>query len=1248
MNKNNLSESKYLISRELHNALSNEKLYDKNEISKRPGIYVVVVRLLKNDDNVLVYNYLYYPHIFLQTFLVFIGLKNRSKNSIRFREWGDNLILINKDVLLNDINYKEDDLKQIDPFILNDRDFLGKLMDNLSSYFIASGTSEIIRLINKLNYFTHDDLMIDILKAAYSKNYGDLVNLILPNWYDYLKDTLDNTKEEINIINSLIFVIRDINEFVKKVSDKGFVINEGPQKWRGQINSMSAFLNSLDTDYRTSLYNHNNYHVINGLVGRKFDLDKSKFSFRNIHMNIGNVRWYSTKKKSNHEVLSKKLLDRLKIKSSFKPESEIYLFLSEFLRKSPINENTERNIENYLLNFYIQSLEEKKDKSQSLIKYDLFGSVSVKNYISEALEIIQDYLNNFRKMSFNVKGKRVSFKTKSWYHLNLILKELDNPVITEICLGILARIINGYNKPNDDCLGQNIISDLGDMIIKSYFYSLYRKFIIKNINLFIIKCKEYLDLNKDLDESVKNKILEIISNIERNHKILEVYEFKTLINKILNINGLSKINFNNIDLIIQYTLSDWKADNKELVDIYDNNLIFGIASIIIDWLKESNLIQENLVIKGKKERHTYYIPSDHLSKLLSFNKSISVRSLPLRIPMIVKPKLYSREIINGVVKERLGGYLINDEKVTDPMIIPNWELKVSSTIQDINVVYNLVNNLNSVGYKINKDMLEFINLYGDKFDLLLNYDINFDLNKSKISKREYTELESYISKLDLQENILGLAEVYSNVPEFFLPVRIDFRGRVNCVSQYLNYQSTELAKSLLLFSKGEKIMKNDTTAINYFKAFGANCFGNKLNKKSWVDRSKWIDENEKDIINYTNGKLINKADNKLLFAAFCIEYNKWLQSYNNIETSYFETHLPIQLDATCNGYQHISLLISDYDMAKELNLTKSSQEDLPKDYYGFMILKLTEYFKSKLKSNNLSAEDRNCYERLSCLIILRDWIKKALMTIPYNVSTPQKIKYIKEHFINISKDKDNWSNYDLIYQYKEDPNIILSNKEISIIASALREVLYTNFPKLKQLVLYLKVVAKIFNKLNIPIPWGSSSGLLVNQSYTSSEDIKLRPFSYDKSSFTLKVSTGRLSGNKQIRAFMPNLIHSLDAAALALLVEYLFNTNGELKNFYAIHDCFAVTANNVDMLIKNLKLVYIKIYSEDDYLDRFNEGLINSIKYYYGEDSYNPDTNEINVILDNVEIKETFPNINYVLGKELPSDLIKDSSYIIN
>jgi Mitochondrial DNA-directed RNA polymerase len=145
----------------------------------------------------------------------------------------------------------------------------------------------------------------------------------------------------------------------------------------------------------------------------------------------------------------------------------------------------------------------------------------------------------------------------------------------------------------------------------------------------------------------------------------------------------------------------------------------------------------------------------------------------------------------------------------------------------------LVNNISSVGFKINKDVLDFINKYGTKYDLILGKNsIDPLLTKSKLIKFDRIKLEGFLSKKILEENILGLAKVFSNVHEFFIPVRVEFRSRMNCVSEYLNYQSCELAKSLLLFSKYEKILKTDNKAIGYFKAYGANCFGNKLDKKS--------------------------------------------------------------------------------------------------------------------------------------------------------------------------------------------------------------------------------------------------------------------------------------------------------------------------------------------------------------------------------------------------------------------------------
>ena len=127
---------------------------------------------------------------------------------------------------------------------------------------------------------------------------------------------------------------------------------------------------------------------------------------------------------------------------------------------------------------------------------------------------------------------------------------------------------------------------------------------------------------------------------------------------------------------------------------------------------------------------------------------------------------------------------------------------------------------------------------------------------------------------------------------------------------------------------------------------------------------------------------------------------------------------------------------------------------------------------------------------------------------------------------------------------------------------------------------------------------------------------------------------------------MPNLVDSLDAASLALLTDFYFkNYSSDVKNIYAIHDCFAVTANNVENLRELLKLVYIKIYSEDNYLRQIDIEIRQHIKFHYGKECFD-DIN--NIIKTENTPKMKFPDIELVLSTRLDVELIKSSSYIVN
>jgi len=134
-------------------------------------------------------------------------------------------------------------------------------------------------------------------------------------------------------------------------------------------------------------------------------------------------------------------------------------------------------------------------------------------------------------------------------------------------------------------------------------------------------------------------------------------------------------------------------------------------------------------------------------------------------------------------------------------------------------------------------------------------------------------------------------------------------------------------------------------------------------------------------------------------------------------------------------------------------------------------------------------------------------------------------------------------------------------------------------------------------KLNMPVIWTAPSGLFcilysvfcILYSvfcilYSEKISLSIRQFEskitqsnlvqYSKP-ITIKLPLNKLDNKSIISGFMPNLIHSLDASNIHLLIPKLTD-----QPLYTVHDCFATTANNMSKL-DNLILIketFIQIY----------------------------------------------------------------------
>lgn len=98
---------------------------------------------------------------------------------------------------------------------------------------------------------------------------------------------------------------------------------------------------------------------------------------------------------------------------------------------------------------------------------------------------------------------------------------------------------------------------------------------------------------------------------------------------------------------------------------------------------------------------------------------------------------------------------------------------------------------------------------------------------------------------------------------------------------------------------------------------------------------------------------------------------------------------------------------------------------------------------------------------------------------------------------------------------------------------------------------------------------------------------------YNKSKpITISLPTNKFDKVGIRRSMMPNLIHSLDASNIHMLIKHL----DEGTSIYTIHDCFASLPNSMKKVENKVKETFIEIYFKDgNYVKTLNEQLLTQI-----------------------------------------------------
>jgi len=458
------------------------------------------------------------------------------------------------------------------------------------------------------------------------------------------------------------------------------------------------------------------------------------------------------------------------------------------------------------------------------------------------------------------------------------------------------------------------------------------------------------------------------------------------------------------------------------------------------------------------------------------------------------------------------------------------------------------------------------------------------MKQMKTAENQKTGLHSQRCFQNFQ---LEIARSFLN-QTFYFPHNVDFRGRAYPIPPYFNHMGADNSRGLLMFAKGKEL---GSVGLTWLKVHLSNVFG--YDKASFKERHDFTMDHLTDIYDSATNPLTGnrwwlEAEDPWQCLAACIELKNALDSP---EPTRFVSHLAIHQDGTCNGLQHYAALGGDSLGARQVNLEPG---DRPSDIYTAVAEMIKKEITEEAAQGSEVAKvlDGN---------ISRKVVKATVMTNVYGVTYSGARRQVRKQLedimpdlpysagvnhgvtsayvaLKIFKSLSTMFNgaHDIQFWLGECANRIsqcLTPEQLELLdaiangeAPAAREYMISGCRDKTD---YLQFKSSVI--------WTTPLKMPVVQPYRKTERFEVDT-NLQRVSIVAPTLSDPVHKKKQLQAFPPNFIHSLDATHMLLSA---LKSDEVGLTFAAVHDSFWTHAADVDVMNRILRDAFIRMHSED-------------------------------------------------------------------